>query len=266
MTTLTPVQVGNQAMKPVPSIFSRFSRYRTYLAGHLADVFASFVIMMLAAVFGYRIAITRLPALRDFPIMNREHMMHEGAVFSPVTAFIRMEKQNETNHPVTDIVIDEHDYVRSLPDNLKTLRYLNTLVIQNQPMQELPDSIGSLTNLTTLIIANTPISALPDSIGALTNLERLEIRGTHIKKLPDSIGALTNLETLQLSYNRLDSLPESVTNLTKLTMLDLAGNNFYTIPSYLPPKLRYIFLGANHIPRDDVTTLDESHVIIGVYH
>ncbi len=182
-----------------------------------------------------------------------EHMRVDNAVFSPTTAFIRMEENKDT---VTSITIDNRDFVRTLPDNIGALYALKTLTIINQPLQSLPESIGSLHNLESLTVYNTPLNFLPATIGNLTHLKKLVVVGTHITSLPFSVSNLSNLTDVNISYDRLSTIPASVYKLPKLYTLDMTHNHLASLEPKFQGDVNSIFLGGNGISQNILDKID----------
>lgn len=259
MTTTLPIQLSTApSLSSTPTIPPE-ARFRLW------NKESRILLLSIPAILlGFYVGTMSLPTPGNYPF-RPEVMSIADTKLSPISAFIRLEEQAGTNASPTVLEITPPDYVRDIPDNIRSLKALTRLVIRDQPLTHLPDSIGNLQNLQTLIIINTPLQALPETLGNIANLEDIEIVGTHLAKLPDSIGSLTRLKGLVLSHNRLRNLPPSFSQLQALVELDLTSNNFSTIPNELPAHLKFIFLGGNHIPIKDLVALDNAQVIIGVH-
>lgn len=92
----------------------------------------------------------------------------------------------------------------SLPDEIRQLTRLTSLVLEDNPITTLPDALCELTQLAELSLQNVPITKLPDDIGGLTSLTFLSLQGCNkLARLPESFFTLTNLTTINLHYTRL---------------------------------------------------------------
>ena len=112
--------------------------------------------------------------------------------------------------------------ITKLPDSMRNLTELQTLVITDSTLSEIPEWIGDLRNLQTINFSKTFITSLPDSIGNLHNLNKLILTDTDVASLPDTICQLTNLRVLRLNYTPLTQLPEGIEQL-ELTELDITN-------------------------------------------
>jgi len=264
-TTVTPQAVSlplqeAPARTPTLSFSPKNSAYLSIL--HQAF---PFLIAVFGIIIGYNVVIRIFPTPRDlsFP---RERMTVGGVTLSPISAFIKLEEQTRTNNPPTSIEIKPPDYVENIPDTIGDLKELETITIRDQPIHTLPESLGALPKLHTLIVINTPLTSLPNSLGNLPKLEMCIIAGANIRAIPDSIGNLTALKGLAVPYNKLASLPRTLSQVNSLTELDLTGNNFRRIPNALPPNIKFIYLGGNQIPTNDLKNLNFSKWITGVHY
>lgn len=123
-----------------------------------------------------------------------------------------------------------------LPDAIKYLTHLKTLILRYNQLTHLPDWLWALNSLEVLNINVNNLNKLPDSIGELKSLKDLLLWKNEITFLPSSIGNLSNLETLNLRLNQLKELPETIENLTSLKELNLHDNHL----AYLPDSLKFL--------------------------
>lgn len=128
-----------------------------------------------------------------------------------------------------------------LPENIRELKALTTLDIQNSPLlQSLPTGIGALPHLETLRVSGTSLKHLPITITNLSNSLRTLDVGTPrkpraengLQNLPDNIGLLKSLTTLKLrNQEGLKELPASLGDLSQLVTLNLSGcSNLTSLP------------------------------------
>ena len=136
------------------------------------------------------------------------------------------------NHFV-GLQIERYYRLTSLPNNIRNLENLKSLILNNNSLNELPESIGELGNLQVLSLNYNRLTRLPESIGELGNLRELNLVDNQLTELPESIGKLGNLWKLNLNHNQLTELPESLMELKNMQYLFLRQNNLEDIPPWL---------------------------------
>jgi len=148
-------------------------------------------------------------------------------------------------------LILRYNQLTLLPDWIETLDCLETLNINVNNLVELPSAIGSLSSLQELSLWKNELKYLPNSIGRLLNLEKLNLRLNQLKSLPSSLGNLTSLKDLNLHDNQLTYLPESIGKLKALISLNLSWNNLRIVPVSLGhlPSLKYLDLEKNELSK-----------------
>jgi Leucine-rich repeat (LRR) protein len=105
-----------------------------------------------------------------------------------------------------------------------------TIRIERESLITIPELIKYLSSLRTLILKECSLHNLPECIGAFTNLKVLDLEGNNLKCIPKSISSLKSLRTLNLSKNKLQKLPYSIGMLSSLQYLNLDNNNLITLP------------------------------------
>jgi len=118
---------------------------------------------------------------------------------------------------------------RNLFDNNVTITiegdHITTLnVIELYSLRSIPDTIGELTFLEQFWCGGNKLKSLPESNTKLSNLQILWLEDNDLIKLPESIGKLTQLTHLNLKYNKLSTLPDTIGQLTQLTELRVDEN------------------------------------------
>ena len=78
--------------------------------------------------------------------------------------------------------------LRTLPEFIGNLRYLEKLILKINRISNIPNSIGNFIYLKYLDLSNNSINILPESIGNLNSLKSLYLRYNDLKELPNSIG------------------------------------------------------------------------------
>lgn len=117
-----------------------------------------------------------------------------------------------------------------LPEAIKNLSSIKTLILRYNQIMSLPEWIGSFKNLEFLNLNVNNLTELPESIGSLSSLKELSLWKNELRKLPKSIGTLLSLENLNLRLNQLEILPESIGNLSSLKELNLHDNKLTFLP------------------------------------
>lgn len=162
-------------------------------------------------------------------------------------------------------LILRYNQLTQLPDWLGSLRYLETLNINVNNLNKLPASIGLLSSLKELFLWKNELTALPSAIGNLSHLEILNLRLNQLSSLPETIGNLTSLKELNLHDNQLGYLPESFRALNSLEKLNLSWNNIKALPKSLGflPSLRFLDLERNELVKlpDSIAYLSSLEVL-----
>ncbi|MFW9898140.1 MAG: leucine-rich repeat domain-containing protein [Candidatus Thorarchaeota archaeon] len=118
----------------------------------------------------------------------------------------------------------------SLPEAIKNLSSLKTLIFRYNQILSIPDWIGSLSSLESLNLNVNNIISLPESIGSLSSLKELSLWKNELNSLPKSIGSLSSLEILNLRLNQLETIPDVIGNITSLKELNLHDNKLSKLP------------------------------------
>ncbi|MFW9874903.1 MAG: leucine-rich repeat domain-containing protein [Candidatus Thorarchaeota archaeon] len=138
---------------------------------------------------------------------------------------------------IENCTIVELDFIfkglTSLPNAIKYLTHLRTLILRYNQLIKLPDWLGSLFSLEELNINVNNLNEIPSSIGRLSSLKELSLWKNELTYLPQSIGNLTSLETLNLRLNQLKVLPNSIRKLSSLKELNLHDNQLKQLPESL---------------------------------
>jgi len=130
----------------------------------------------------------------------------------------------------------EFDGVRmqTLPEPIKRLKSLHTLVVANGGLPEVPRWISDLTALRTLDLRSNEISGLPDTAGKMVSLERLVLSKNPLADFPEPIFRMKALEGLVLSARDgsayIREIPPEIVALENLKQLDIDGHPIETPP------------------------------------
>lgn len=118
-----------------------------------------------------------------------------------------------------------------IPDQIRQLKNLRTLVITEIPIKKIPSWIKDLKELRSLTISPSQqmsqdkssdlIKEIPEELWELKHLQYLTISNTHIKKISKKIEKLNNLIELDISFNQLIDIPSSIGKLVNLEKLEI---------------------------------------------
>ncbi|XP_066534652.1 leucine-rich repeat-containing protein 18 [Hoplias malabaricus] len=103
--------------------------------------------------------------------------------------------------------LDLHsNYIEQLPKSIGQLEALCHLNVSNNSLGSsgLPEEIGSLRSLQTLNLGMNRLTALPPTMSALSNLKELGLFDNQFTVLPECILVLSNLKKINTKRNPLD--------------------------------------------------------------
>ncbi|KAF6376457.1 leucine rich repeat containing 63 [Rhinolophus ferrumequinum] len=119
--------------------------------------------------------------------------------------------------------------IRSFPTEVFCLKYLQILILRNNPIKEISSEIQQLKLLRVFNIAFNLITTLPSGLFSLTNLEELDISYNSIAFIPNEIQKLRSLKKLIVDGNEMTSFPSGI---LKLNLKKLLFANTFTHPSF----------------------------------
>jgi len=153
----------------------------------------------------------------------------------------------------------KYNQLTKIPKWINSLNSLEVLNLNVNNINDIPSTIGQLKLLNELSLWKNELSALPESITELYNLEALNLRLNNLEFLPESFGNLTNLKILNLHDNKLTKIPKSMINLKNLKNLNLSWNLLRSLPIELTklPSLEYLDLERNDLEQipDDFSNM-----------
>ena len=174
-----------------------------------------------------------------------------------IDSFDLNQNHKTTNAPIEDIgffvnltrLYLSYGKLSSLPHEVKKLRKLQYINLDNNEFTVLPEELFECSNLEYLQISSNQLKTLSPKIGKLKKLKGLFLDKNQLQILPEEIGELENLETLHLANNSIEFLPESIVNLPHLEELNLCNNNLTNLPPDFCrlKKLRILDLENNFI-------------------
>ncbi len=146
-------------------------------------------------------------------------------------------------------LIFRYNQITSLPEWIGRLKKLKVLNLNINELYKIPESIGKIRSLEELYLWKNNLENLPSSIGSLKKLKIFNARLNYLSSLPSTIGHLKNLEILNLHDNKLVFLPKSTGNLKSLKVLNLSWNKMEELPDSIGSlsSLKKLDLGKNKL-------------------
>lgn len=110
-----------------------------------------------------------------------------------------------------------------LPDELCSLKKLDTLSLNNNHLRELPSTFGQLSALKTLSLSGNQLQALPPQLCNLRHLDVVDLSKNQIRSIPDIVGELQVIE-LNLNQNQISQISVRISCCPHLKVLRLEEN------------------------------------------
>eukprot|EP00118_Oscarella_pearsei_P006460 m.29143 g.29143 ORF g.29143 m.29143 type:complete len:1260 (+) comp31138_c0_seq3:13-3792(+) len=129
--------------------------------------------------------------------------------------------------------------LRTLPDQLSTLKKLEYLAVSGNELHHLHD--GDLQSLSRLRVVNARRNrikdpGIPPEIFQLSELSTIDFSFNQLEKVPEGLEKATGLLVLSLSHNKIEEMPKELfMDCCDIHHLDLSDNKLTTIP---PPLRR----------------------------
>ncbi|TFF99260.1 MAG: hypothetical protein EU541_05340 [Promethearchaeota archaeon] len=154
-----------------------------------------------------------------------------------------------TNLSYLETVDIGNNNFKRLPQSIGNLKNLKRFMIQNNFLKQLPESFSNFSRLVDLDLENNQLTIFPDAILTLTQLEQLNLNNNKIQKLPNAIGNLKSLRLLSVTSNHIESLPISIGKLQLLEELYLCGNKIQNLPESIGnlDRLEQFWLNGNYL-------------------
>ncbi|XP_026754962.2 leucine-rich repeat-containing protein 47-like [Galleria mellonella] len=138
----------------------------------------------------------------------------------------------------------------SIPDDIKRLVNLQSLLLFGNKLEVFNENITSLTKLKVLDLSRNQIKSVPDSLNNMKELTSINFSFNAIENIP-KIGDLPNLISVDVSNNKLSAFPDvENANLPHLADLNLKGNAIEDLPSFVArnlPSLKNFDIGDNRL-------------------
>ncbi|KAL3503662.1 hypothetical protein ACH5RR_038111 [Cinchona calisaya] len=147
--------------------------------------------------------------------------------------------QCNSNGQVVEIILKSVDLQGSLPSNLQSLKFLNTLVLASANLTgTIPKEFGDYLDLTFIDVSDNSISGeIPVEICKLSKLQTLSLHTNFLEgSIPSQVGNLSSLKFLTLYDNQLSGeIPTSIGKLRNLEVFRAGGNQ--NLKGQLPSEI-----------------------------
>lgn len=155
--------------------------------------------------------------------------------------------------PTVDDLIANGAFARedltSIPGQIRDLRNIEELHLDNWNITNVPSWIGELRSLRVLDLGENPLGPLPHEFGRLENLRALGLSRTRRGVVDDVLCHLGALEVLTLSDNALESMPPWIGDLPQLKLLSIGGNPLTSLPDTFGQlqRLTHLLMWGHHL-------------------
>lgn len=153
--------------------------------------------------------------------------MEYGTAWSEVA---QAHKENRHELVLSGTAISEKILEFGLDKNIFRLQNLNYLNISQTCLDEIPEEIKQLESLTTLVLHSNELTSIPGCIKSLFKLKVIDVSRNQLGNLPEELSSLPQLTTANFGCNLIVSLPSQIANI-KLASLDLSNNQLQTFPN-----------------------------------
>ncbi|XP_034827736.1 leucine-rich repeat-containing protein 47-like [Maniola hyperantus] len=138
----------------------------------------------------------------------------------------------------------------SIPDDIKRLVNLQSLLLYGNKLTEFNENITSLPKLKVLDLSRNQLAKIPECLNKMKELTSINFSSNEIAEMP-KLGDFPHLIIIDLSNNKLTSfLDTENANLSHLTDLKIKSNEIESIPSHIVrtmPSLKNFDIGDNKI-------------------
>ncbi|CAG9126354.1 unnamed protein product [Plutella xylostella] len=129
------------------------------------------------------------------------------------------------------------------------LTSINLLNISDTCLTAIPDEIKQLVNLQSLLLFGNKIQEFNENITSLPKLKVLDLSRNQLKSVPESLNKMKELTSINLSSNEIESMPKFV-DFPNLIIVDISNNklsSFLDLEGAVFPHLTDLKLKGNVI-------------------
>lgn len=156
----------------------------------------------------------------------------KSSYYASILAFDEWKKarQDSTGVITSRRIGLEDKGINILPDEVKTLKYLENVQLKDNNFETIPPNILNIKTINMINLQNNKISKISKDISKLTNLEALYLNQNSISSIPVELCNVESLRFLTLNNNKILIIPDEIKKLKKLESLSLSGNPLYNFP------------------------------------
>lgn len=138
----------------------------------------------------------------------------------------------------------------SIPDDIKLLVNLQSLLLFGNKLSEFNENITSLPKLKVLDLSRNQLTNIPDSLNKMKELTSINFSSNLIQEMP-KLDDFPNLIIIDVSNNKLSAfLDIENSNLPHLTDLKIKSNEIESMPNHISktvPSLKNFDIGDNKL-------------------
>lgn len=179
--------------------------------------------------------VLRLVNLRSLDLSENKIRNLKGVSFAPLSHLQYLELADNQLSEIPEAFIDDlnpaelevfnlsGNGLRSLPESINKLRFLEELLLADNKLLELPPL--RLKFLKLIRLDRNGLSTFPETLLQLAKLESINLNGNNIATLPEGLLRLNRLRFLNIGDNQLTDIPD-FSSLSRLRTLIIDWNLF----------------------------------------
>lgn len=149
---------------------------------------------------------------------------------------VELSKQGLNDIPFNRIKADVNwlilsdNKIKKIPREIKILKSLSRLALNDNRIEEIDSSIGDCVGLSWMDLTRNRLRALPPELGILTRISGLGLSENLFETIPECVYKLKNLRKFGFFSNKITWISPEIQNLKSLVKLDLSNNSIESIP------------------------------------
>jgi hypothetical protein len=129
--------------------------------------------------------------------------------------------------------------IKTLPQELFSLRDLTRLSLAGNSLSQIPPEISLMAMLNNLNLSHNQLSDLPAEFEYMNSIRILNLAHNHFSVLPEPLKTLTGISNLNLYYNELEMLPGFITDISPSTFN--VDSNYLKIENLTPDVIIWLY-------------------------
>lgn len=141
--------------------------------------------------------------------------------------------------------------IREIPDNIKKLKELSRLALNDNRIEDISPSIGYLTGLTWIDLTRNRLKSLPYEMSNLKKVSGLGLSENNFSEIPECVYNMVNLRKFGFFSNKIKSVSPDIRFLVNLIKIDLSNNEITELPEEFCQlvNLNWLNLSNNKLKR-----------------